>query len=240
MIVSHPKGLIHPLIKILARHRLRTAFGALYAHDWHRLLGLPHGSSLLVFSNHGTWWDEMLLLEIFAQIMDFDGYWMTDENRLKHRPALGRLGAFSLCPHDPEDCRRSVQHVRDLLERPGRAVGVFASGKKTSRLEDAAATPAVGPCSPVSPDLLAELLGQNYDPHVWLLNLAIYCDFLAGKKPEWFLQVGQPVLMSDWKSAHPKNEQPAALLNELASLQRDLDQAITNDDLSAFSLLWKG
>lgn len=84
---------------------------------------------LIVYANHSSWWDGLVLFEIIRRI-DFELYVMMEEKHLRRLSLFSRLGAFSVVRENPRQAVESIKYAVDLLRTDAnRCVIIFPQGE---------------------------------------------------------------------------------------------------------------
>jgi 1-acyl-sn-glycerol-3-phosphate acyltransferase len=114
-----------------AEARLRRSFDAWHVGGISKLRGILATRSVLVVSNHTSWWDPIVLQWLCHRVLQCDAYAMMDARNLERLPFFRRVGAFGVDLTSARDGVRAIQYGAGLLERPGRLVWIFPQGKET-------------------------------------------------------------------------------------------------------------
>lgn len=135
---------------------------------------------LIIFSNHSSWWDGLVILELLSNF-NFENYVMMEEKQLRKMRFFRRLGAFSIIRENPREAFKSIQYsVKILSERKNRMLLIFPQGKILHN--DA---------SPMRFFKgLSKIIEESGDCLV--CPIALRYEFLGNYKPEIFIAVGEP------------------------------------------------
>lgn len=118
--------------RLLARRSLRGAFDTVWLQTRGPLPD-PARGPLLLYLNHGAWWDGYLMYVIHRVVLRgrFDAHLLMEERQLRSYRFFSWSGAFSINRHDPEDVRRAQEYAAGLLRggRRPRALFIFPQGK---------------------------------------------------------------------------------------------------------------
>ncbi|HEY1416325.1 MAG TPA: lysophospholipid acyltransferase family protein [Myxococcaceae bacterium] len=106
------------------RRKVRASFRGVWLRG--ELPASPGG--LLVYVNHGNWWDGFVLHQL-ASAAGWDGYALMEERNLARYRFLRHVGAFSVRRGEPSSSLETLRYARGLLGRPDAAVFVFPEGE---------------------------------------------------------------------------------------------------------------
>ncbi len=179
---------------------------------------------LIVYANHGSWWDPMVSVLLAQTLMpDRNHYAPMDAEPLKRYPVLSKIGIF---PVEPATARGAVQFLRtsEAILRSGGVVWITPQG----RFADARERPLA-----FKAGLAA--LGLRV-PEAKLLPLAIEYTFWNERAPETLLSVAPGVKLDSTTTEGATAELEAALEAAMAELQA---AAVARDPLP-FEVLLQG
>lgn len=132
---------------------------------------------VLLVANHVAWWDSFVCL-LIDRALGTEGYALMEEANLRRLPFFSWVGAI---PLDPARPARGLRLGGRLLDRPGRAVWVFAQGEqRPAHLRPLGFAGGV--------ELLARLA-----PDAALVPVALQYAFLESQRPAAFASLGPPV-----------------------------------------------
>jgi 1-acyl-sn-glycerol-3-phosphate acyltransferase len=89
------------------------------------------GHSILLLANHFSWWDGLFGNYLNSSLLQKTGYIMMQEDHLRKRMFLNRIGAFSI-NKTSRDMIRSLNYAADLLSDSDNLVMVFPQGQLIS------------------------------------------------------------------------------------------------------------
>ncbi len=182
------------------------------------------GQPLIVYANHGSWWDPMVSVLLAAERMPGRRHYAPmDAEALKRYPILRRIGIF---PVEMNTARGAAQFLRTgkAILQSGGVLWVTPQG----RFADPRARPL-----DFKPGLAA--LAARVEGGCTLLPLAIEYPFWDERLPETLLHFGEPVpIYPRDEAAQPRLE--AALLTAM----EELSAAAIARDPRAFTLLRRG
>jgi 1-acyl-sn-glycerol-3-phosphate acyltransferase len=160
--------------------RLGKTFGKLEIRGLGHLQRAVHEGSVLVVSNHTSWWDPMFCIYLANRLAAFDGYALMLAKNLERLPFLGRVGGFGVEIGDAADARRALRYGAALLAKPGRVVWVFPQGIErpiTESLVDFKPGAA----------MMAKLAAQQQ-----IIGVGLRYEFGAAEKPTLLASIGEP------------------------------------------------
>ena len=112
------------LVEAYVRRKVRASFRGV----WLRGEMPPAQGGLLVYVNHGNWWDGFVLHQL-AKAAGWDGYALMEERNLARYRFLRHLGAFSVRRGEAVSSLETLRYARGLLEKSEAAVFVFPEGE---------------------------------------------------------------------------------------------------------------
>jgi 1-acyl-sn-glycerol-3-phosphate acyltransferase len=167
------------LFRFDAQRRLQRAFSRCLVAGLPSLAERLRREPVLVAMNHVSFWDGFLL-PCLERALQADAYCLMERANLERLPFLRFTGALPLDCADVRRARTDLEQAARLLDRPGRLLFVFPTGKQV---------PARFPLrfrSGVA--RVAELAG------VPIVPAALGYDFLEDPKPEIRISIGAPVV----------------------------------------------
>jgi 1-acyl-sn-glycerol-3-phosphate acyltransferase len=157
----------------LARHaerRLGRTFDQVLVAGAASIAEVARTRPLLIVANHSAWWDAMMVLVLSERVLRVDGHALMDAANLRRHRFFALTGAIGIDLGDPRDGARAILHCTRLLDRPGRALWIFAQGDERPLHEDLAFRPgstriaALAPSAAVVPLALAYGFGAAPEP----------------------------------------------------------------------------
>lgn len=183
MIPSRPWGWFKRWFAGHARKRLARTFASVRVADLSRARAALRDGAVVAVSNHTSWWDPLVILWLTEEVLRADCYAMMDAKNLRRLPFFGLVGAFGVDLDDPRDGALAMRYAARLLDRPGRAVWVFAQGRER----------------PVSARPLGFLRGAAEVSRVAkapTVPVALRYEFGGEERPTLFVSVGEPIAPS--------------------------------------------
>lgn len=108
------------------RKLLKSHLHGLYIHE--DLLQLSSEQSHLLFLNHVSWWDGLLLYQLSQSFPTGRLHVLMGQDGLRQYPFFRRLGAYSVDASNAADVRQMIRYTVDLLAKPGNVVCWFPQG----------------------------------------------------------------------------------------------------------------
>ncbi|XYH99135.1 lysophospholipid acyltransferase family protein [Sorangium sp. So ce1128] len=164
-----------------ARSRIHGAFGAVLARGVEAARALSAEAPLLLVANHSSWWDPLVILHVSQHLLGADGYAMMNADNLRRLPFFALVGAFGVDLDLPSDGMAAIRYAARLLERPGRAVWIFAQGQERPSDERPLGFRAGA----------AQVARAARRARV--LPVALRYEFAGEERPRLYLAIGEPV-----------------------------------------------
>lgn len=160
--------------------RIRRTFQRVEIRGLENLERAVVQGSVLVVSNHTSWWDPMFCIYLGNRLVAMDGYAMMHAKNLRKLPFLGRLGGFGVEVGNSSDTRQALRYGADLLSQTGRAVWVFPQGLER---------PITSPANDFKPGaaMMAKMARQEQ-----IISVGLRYEFGAGEKPTLLCSIGSP------------------------------------------------
>ena len=111
-----------------ARSRIRNTFGAVRVRGLDRARAYAAEGSLLVVSNHTSWWDPLVALHVSTHMLGTSGHALMDAKNLRRLPFFALVGAFGVDRDNPADGAAVIRYAARLLDVPNHLVWVFPQG----------------------------------------------------------------------------------------------------------------
>ena len=197
------------IYSLLMKPALRGGFHAVH---YCQAQPFPSDMPVLVYGNHSSWWDAHLPMAANEERWHRDGYVMMEDKQLSRYGFFRYCGAFGVSRSDGRSAMQSVAYaVERLTEAPNRLLLVFPQGE--IRANDvrplqffAGVGHVVKRVAPVTP--------------VALVPFALRYEFIGEQKPEAFISVGAPAVVTGQVDAKAITAQmEAALIDELDRLR---------------------
>ena len=207
----------------IVRRYFRRHFRAVLAQHPERLTGV--GGPLIVYGNHSSWWDPMLIVFLGEHLLPHRSHYAPiDAHALKKYPILRKIGIFPVEMASPRGAAQFLRTAEGIL-RSGGVLWLTPQGRF--------ADPREFPLS-FKPGLAALALRL---PEVTLIPLAVEYTFWDERLPEVLLRTGDPLHLDPNQSTAGATR---ALESALASTMYTLGGAAVARDPSAFTPLLTG
>ena len=207
----------------IVRRYFRRHFRAVLAQHAERLREVE--GPLIVYGNHSSWWDPMLIVLLGEQVLpERKHYAPIDANALEMYPILRKLGIF---PVEMGSARGAAQFLRtaEAILRDGGVLWLTPQG----RFADSREFPLA-----FKPGLAALALRL---PDVPLVPLAVEYTFWDERLPETLMLAGEPLHISPEATTAEATE---TLEAALSSCMYALQQAAIRRDAAAFTPILSG
>lgn len=223
-----PSPHISPFTLAFFRHIVRgyfsRGFRAVRVSEPTRFASLPAGP-LIVYANHSSWWDPMVLVLLAANLMPQRRHYAPmDATALERYKILKRIGIFGV---DMHSIRGAAQFLRTGLQllNSGGVLWITPQG----RFADARQRPLL-----FKPGMAA--LAARVPGGCTVLPLAIEYVFWDERLPETLLHFGEPIHINGQTTEEADLLLRQALLETMEALK---EKAMTRNP-SAFTLLHGG
>lgn len=184
---------------LLARRSLWSDFHRVWLQS-HGPLPEPSDGPVIIYLNHGSWWDGYLMYVIHRVVLRgrFDAHLLMEERQLRAYRFFTWSGAFSINRHNAEDTKRSQAYAAGLLRggKRARALFIFPQG----RIVHPDRRPLI-----TFPGI-ARIISQ-VGP-ITLCPVALRYEFLGQQQPHAFIRIGP-----SHRPADPSDE--LSVLNEI-------------------------
>ncbi|WP_437968505.1 lysophospholipid acyltransferase family protein [Sorangium sp. So ce260] len=164
-----------------ARSRIHGTFGAVLARGVEAARALSAEAPLLLVANHSSWWDPLVILHASEHLLGADAYAMMDAENLRRLPFFALVGAFGVDLDLPSDGTAAIRYAARLLDRPGRAVWIFAQGRERPSDE-----------RPLGFRAGAAQIAR-VARRARVLPVALRYEFAGEERPRLYLSIGDPV-----------------------------------------------
>ena len=209
--------------RLIVRRYFRRHFRAVLAQHPERLTATS--GPLIVYGNHSSWWDPMLIVLLGEQLLPHRNHYAPiDAAALKQYPILRKLGIFPVEMSSPRGAAQFLRTAEAIL----RANGVLWLTPQ-GRFADPREFPLA-----FKPGLAALALRL---PEVPLIPLAVEYTFWDERLPETLLHTGQPLHLDPNQTTA---EATHTLETALAAAMTSLQGAAMARDPAAFTPLLTG
>lgn len=220
MLKANKNRLFEQIFTIYNRNLLKRRFHSFNISGLENLK-LQSGKSLIIYANHSSWWDGLLIFEICRRA-SIDFYVMMEKKQLQDLPLFRRLGAFSVVRENPRKAIESINYAVNLL-----------SGNSSKTL-------LIFPQGEIQPNDLRPLKFFNgltriieKSNNCSVVPIAIRLEFGGEYKPEIFIKIGPVKNFPDKNSVDYKALTPT-LSQNLTELLDELNFEINNKQTDNF------
>jgi 1-acyl-sn-glycerol-3-phosphate acyltransferase len=186
----------------------------------------PPGKSLVIYSNHPSWWDPaMYILLGLALLPERIGYGPMERQELERYGLLRRMGVFAIDPASARGAGAFLQTSRRILGNPRGTLWVTAEGRFTDpRARPLTLRPGIAHLARHVPDLV-------------FVPLALEYSFWNESRPEALARFGHPIVLG---AARDPAEVTARLTVALTETMDALTADSMTRDPALFQTLLRG
>lgn len=183
---------------------------------------------ILLYANHTSWWDGYLFSVLMHEAWRPDSMSarisvMVEADTLRKYGFLRHLGAFGVDRDNPRDGLAAIQHaVRNLSQTPHGVVGIFPQGKFYH--PDARPLHFFNGVGLIAKQTVAAAGACA------LVPIALRYEFVREQKPEAFIRVGSPSLITP---SHPLRNDAKGLTTHMTQTL-EAEMAALRDDCVAY------
>jgi 1-acyl-sn-glycerol-3-phosphate acyltransferase len=187
---------------------------------------VPAGKSLVIYSNHASWWDPAIYIVLGLTLLpNRVGYGPMEKRELERYGLLRRMGVFGIDPTTPRGAARFLQTCRRVLAIPSGTLWVTAEGRFTD--------PRTRPLM-LRPGI-AHL--PRHVPDVVFVPLALEYSFWNESRPEALARFGSPIIFG---GSRDPAEVTARLTTALTETMDALAEESIARDPTLFQSLLRG
>jgi 1-acyl-sn-glycerol-3-phosphate acyltransferase len=217
MIPANKNDIFDTVLYFYFRWLTRRSFHTIAARGLERLRTLPDDRPVLLFCNHTSWWDGVMIYLLTREMKHKAGYLMMEEKQMTHYRFFSWLGAFSVDLTSPIRSAAALRYAQRLLQVKDTAIFIFPQGR-IRRNEMIEVKPGTA------------YLGKSA-PQALLVPMAMRYEFFRDDRPNALIEIGEPfpgIECDEWRIAHDCNETYARV-----------NQAAREQDLTGFAPLFK-
>ncbi len=185
MIPASKNAMIESLFAGMNRRMLRRHFHAVHLFGADNMKKIDRSRPVIVYGNHSCWWDGLIEFFLGRDVFGLDSYLMMDEQQMSRYTFFRWIGAFSVNRSSGRNMISSIEYASQLFDRPNRLLWIYPQGD----MQPNDVRPLRFHSGMVS---IAERL-----PSVQLMPLAHRYEFLMEQRPEAFVSIGEPVLVTE-------------------------------------------
>lgn len=220
MLEANKSRWFEKIFAVYNRNLLKRRFHSLQVSGLEFLRKKDEKIPLIIYANHSAWWDGLVAFQI-SQATALDSFLMMEEKQLRKLFLFRLLGAFSVVREKPRQAAKSIDYAAKLLKNnPERMLWIFPQGEilpNDSR-----------PVRFYSG--LSRIIEKVEKCSV--TSLAIRYEFLGEFKPEIFVKIGMPEIIStnsDFNAKWLTLELENQLTKTLDELKEDVLSQNTSD-----------
>ncbi|HVE60089.1 MAG TPA: lysophospholipid acyltransferase family protein [Pyrinomonadaceae bacterium] len=184
MLEANKSKLFEKIFSVYNRNLLKRRFYSFQVSGLDFLLNKNINTPLIIYCNHSSWWDGLIAFQISHETA-LDSFVMMEEKHLKKFFLFRKLGAFSIIRENPREALKSVDYAAKLLTgKLNRTLWIFPQGEilpndlRPIRFYNG----------------LAKIIKKAGFSEV--TSLSIRYEFLGGFKPQIFVKIEKPELIS--------------------------------------------
>jgi chlorobactene lauroyltransferase len=192
MLEAKKKRWFEEVFAVYNRNLFRRRFHSFHVSDLN-FLSADRKTPQIIYANHSNWWDGLVAFEI-SRRAKLDSFVMMEEKQLKKLFLFRRLGAFSVVRENAREAVKSVNYAANLLkENPSRTLWIFPQGEILPN--DRRPLEFFNGAARIVEKTVA----------VKAVPLAMRYEFRGEFKPEIFVKIGEPELISQINKNETKN-----------------------------------
>jgi 1-acyl-sn-glycerol-3-phosphate acyltransferase len=205
-----------------ARSRIRDTFGEVRVRGLDAARASAAESSVMVVSNHTSWWDPLVALHVSTHLLEKAGHAMMDAKNLRRLPFFAMVGGFGVDLTSRADGAVVIDYAARLFDEPKNLVWVFPQGAER----------------PSSERPLGFRRGSGEIARIVqkapVLPIGLRYEFGGVEKPSLWISFGEAI-QSGEDAAKNRAMQEEAVTGELDRI----DRALRGDGASEFATYWK-
>jgi 1-acyl-sn-glycerol-3-phosphate acyltransferase len=182
---------------------------------------VPVGKSLVIYSNHASWWDPAIYILLGLGLLPARiGYGPMEAEELHRYGLLRRMGVFGIDPKTARGAAEFLRIARRVLDDPRGTLWVTAEGRFTDpRQRPVTLRPGIAHLARHVPDLV-------------FMPLAIEYSFWNESRPEALTRFGPALAFTD-------RDDPAAITDRLAAALTETMDALAGESMTRDPTLFR-
>lgn len=129
MLTANKSIWFEKLFGVYNRNLLKRNFNSFQVQNLSALKKTDKNIPLIIYANHSSWWDGLILFEILKS-KDFDSYVLMEEKQLRKYKWFRKLGAFSIVRENSREAIRSLDYAVETLKAgKNKTLLIFPQGK---------------------------------------------------------------------------------------------------------------
>jgi 1-acyl-sn-glycerol-3-phosphate acyltransferase len=184
MLEANKNRVFEKVFAVYNQNLLKRRFDSLSVSGLDFLLNKNSNIPLIIYCNHSSWWDGLVAYQI-SRKANLNSFLMMEEKQLKKLFLFRKLGAFSIVREKPRQAIESINYSANLLlENYNRTLWIFPQGEILP--------------SDTRPIFFYSGLSKIIEKvkNCAVASLSMRYEFLGKFKPEIFVKINQPKIIS--------------------------------------------
>lgn len=224
MIKTNKNNIINLFFGIYHNRLLKKHFYRIHLSGSLHLDHIDTSLPVILYANHSNWWDGFIAYYMTNRLWKKDDYLMMDIEQMKTYSFFKYIGVFSVDRKNPKSAVESIEYAANLLKETNKYMWIFPQG--TMQVQDYRPIEFYNGIT----KLTDKLGGVN------LLPVSIRYEFLMEQRPEVFISLGKPDIIT--KS--PAKDLTSVLQNKLVLQLDELRDDIISGRLTDFQTVFRG
>jgi len=129
MLTANKSIWFEKLFGVYNRNLLKRNFHSFWVHNFQELKTSDKNIPLIIYANHSSWWDGLILFEIL-KTNDFESYALMEEKQLSKYRLFRKLGAFSIIRENFRESIKSLNYAVEILSKgKNKTLLIFPQGE---------------------------------------------------------------------------------------------------------------
>ena len=224
MITARKNKLIGKLFSLYHNKLLKKHFFAVHLSGIENFHEINSSYPVILYANHSNWWDGFIAYFLTNRILKTDDYLMMDIEQMKKYSFFKYIGVFSVNRTKARDAMESINYAAKLLSGTKKYLWMFPQGE----MQPQEKLPVVfySGITKITQKL----------PAVNLIPVSIRYEFLMEQRPEVFIQIGKPDVITN----PPAKELLIHLQDKLNSGCELLKEKVINNNTADFKTVFRG
>lgn len=224
MIPAKKNKLIGSLFALYHKRLLKKHFFAINLTGSENLKLINNSLPVILYANHSNWWDGFIAYLLTNRTLKKDDYLMMDIEQMKKYSFFKYIGAFSVNRNIPAEAVRSLNYAAKMLSNSNKYLWIFPQGEmfpqdKRPLKFYSGITKITEKCGNVN-----------------LVPVCFRYEFIMEQRPDVFIQVGKPEIISGNITGNLTELLRSTLESQLDKLKED----VTSGNTSAFKTIFTG
>lgn len=222
MIPAKKNKIIGRLFAIYHKKLLKKHFFRIHLSGYENLKLINNSLPVILYANHSNWWDGFIAYLLTNRTLKKDDYLMMDIMQMKKYSFFKYIGAFSVNRNIPTESVRSLNYAAELLSNSNKYMWIFPQGEMLPQDK-----------RPLKFYSGITKIAEKID----CVNLVPVCfryEFIMEQRPEVFIQVGKPEIITGDKSQDLTENLSTTLESQLDKLKEDVSLGNTSNFKTIF------